>query len=56
MNLQDNAKYIKKIYLRANSAEPAPPLGTISGNIGVNSTAFCTLSNNRLQIYPIIFY
>lgn len=57
MNLiiQDNPKYIKKLYLRANSAEPAPPLGTILGNIGVNSTAFCTLFNNKTENLPNYF-
>jgi large subunit ribosomal protein L11 len=45
-------KYIKKIYLRAQSADPSPPLGTVLGNIGVNASNFCTLFNNRTKNLP----
>lgn len=38
-------KHIKKIYLRAQSADPAPPLGTVLGNLGVNTNTFCTSFN-----------
>lgn len=45
-------KYVKKIYLRAQSADPSPPLGTILGNIGANALNFCTLFNNRTKNLP----
>lgn len=34
-------KYIKKCYLMSQKAEAVPPLGTILGNIGVNTIKFC---------------
>lgn len=33
--------HIKKTFLLSNNAEPAPPLGTILGNLGVNTIKFC---------------
>jgi len=33
------------IYIRANSAESGPPLGTTLGNIGVNTSKFCNEFN-----------
>jgi len=47
--------FIKKIYLVANGAEPAPPLGTILGNIGANASSFCTSFNNRTSELPSYF-
>lgn len=34
-------KYIKKCFLMSQKAEAVPPLGTILGNIGVNTIKFC---------------
>src|SRR5438876_111440 len=34
-------KYNVKIMLRAQSAEAGPPLGTVLGNLGVNTIKFC---------------
>lgn len=48
-------KYTKNIYLRAQGAEPAPPLGTILGNLGVNTTTFCTNFNLFTKNIPIYF-
>ena len=48
-------KYIKKIYLQSNSADPSPPLGTILGNIGANAGTFCTQFNLRTQNLPTYF-
>lgn len=48
-------KHIKNIFLRSQSAEPAPPLGTILGNLGVNTTTFCTNFNLFTKNIPIYF-
>lgn len=47
--------FIKKIYLMANGAEPAPPLGTILGNIGVQASPFCIQFNNKTSELPSYF-
>ena len=40
---------IKIVYIMSHSAEASPPLGTILGNIGVNTVKFCT-EFNKLTI------
>lgn len=40
------------IYLRAQSAEAIPPLGTVLGNLGVNSIKFCKEFNEFTQDLP----
>lgn len=42
-------------YIRANSAEATPPLGTTLGNIGVNSLKFCKDFNEFTQDLPSYF-
>jgi ribosomal protein L11 len=44
---------IKIIYIQSQSAEAAPPLGTILGNIGVNTIKFCEEFNKFSKILPI---
>ena len=34
------------IYLRAQMAESGPPLGTVLGNLGVNTVKFCKEFND----------
>jgi large subunit ribosomal protein L11 len=41
MKSKKDTSLIKIIYIRSQSAEAAPPLGTILGNIGVNTVKFC---------------
>lgn len=41
--------------LRANSVEAGPPLSTILGNFGVNTTKFCTELNNFTKELPNYF-
>lgn len=48
-------KHVKKIYLRAQSADPAPPLGTVLGNLGVNTNTFCTAFNLFTKQLPAYF-
>jgi large subunit ribosomal protein L11 len=43
------------IYIRANSAESGPPLGTTLGNIGVNTIKFCKEFNEFTQDLPNYF-
>lgn len=40
------------IYIRAQSAEATPPLGTVLGNLGVNSIKFCKEFNEFTQDLP----
>jgi len=47
--------YIKKITIRAQGADPAPPLGTVLGNLGVNTVSFCTAFNLFTKNIPTYF-
>lgn len=53
--LMEDIKYKKSIYIRAQSADAAPPLGTILGNIGVNTINFCTAFNIYTKQLPNYF-
>ena len=62
--IDKDIKYLKKCYLMSQKAEAVPPLGTILGNIGVNTIKFCDEFNNYtkelpnyflLKVYIIIF-
>jgi len=48
-------KYIKKIFIRAQSADPSPPLGTVLGNLGVQTTGFCNSFNLFTKTLPVYF-
>src|SRR5437879_2593339 len=43
------------LFIHAQSAEPIPPLGTILGNYGINSTQFCKEFNEYTQGLPVYF-
>jgi ribosomal protein L11 len=47
------SKYIKKIFIRAASADPSPPLGTVLGNLGVQTTIFCNSFNLFTKSLPV---
>jgi len=47
--------YVKKCYLMSHKAEAVPPLGTILGNIGVNTIKFCDEFNNYTKDLPNYF-
>lgn len=49
-------KYTKKIFIRAQSADPSPPLGTVLGNLGVQTSNFCILLIYLQKHYQFIFY
>jgi len=48
--------HIKKCFLISGSAEPAPPLGTILGNLGVNTVKFCEEFNIFTKNLPKFFF
>jgi len=48
-------KYLKINFIQSSSADPAPPLGTVLGNLGVNTTSFCTQFNNFTSKLPSYF-
>ena len=48
-------KHIKKIYILSQSADPSPPLGTVLGNLGVNTNTFCTSFNAFTKSLPNYF-
>lgn len=47
--------YDKVLYIKSQGAEPAPPLGTILGNLGVNTSNFCVQFNNYTRNLPIYY-
>lgn len=48
-------KHIKIIFIRSQMADPAPPLGTVLGNLGVNTVSFCTGFNLFTKSIPNYF-
>lgn len=44
--------HVLTIYIRANSAEATPPLGTVLGNLGLNSIKFCKEFNEFTADLP----
>ncbi len=48
-------KFIKQLYIRAGAADPAPPLGTVLGNLGVNTSLFCQAFNTFSAALPSYF-
>lgn len=53
--MDKDIKYKKIIYIRSQNADPSPPLGTVLGNIGVNTVNFCTGFNAYTKSLPIYF-
>jgi len=51
----DNIIIKLTLYIRANSAESGPPLGTTLGNIGVNTIKFCKEFNEFTKDLPNYF-
>lgn len=48
-------KQLKQLYIASQSADPSPPLGTILGNLGVNTVSFCTAFNLHTKTIPTYF-
>jgi large subunit ribosomal protein L11 len=51
--MKDNIKLV--IYIKAGQAESGPPLGTILGNIGVQTVKFCKEFNDFTKDLPTYF-
>jgi len=52
----DNSYRYKKLnYIQSCKAEPIPPLGTVLGNLGVNTVSFCNNFNLFTAELPIYF-
>lgn len=49
------ARHIKRLYIQSQGAEPTPPLGTILGNLGVNTSNFCNSYNQYTKNLPYYF-
>ncbi len=52
MKIKKDLGLIKIVYIRSQNAEAAPPLGTILGNIGVNTIKFCDEFNKYTNLLP----
>jgi large subunit ribosomal protein L11 len=53
--LEQDYKYLKRILIISQKADPSPPLGTVLGNLGVNTTAFCKEFNSFTKELPDYF-
>jgi len=51
--MKDNINLV--LYIKAGQAESGPPLGTILGNIGVQTVKFCKEFNEFTKDLPIYF-
>ena len=51
--MKDNIKLV--LYIKAGQAESGPPLGTILGNIGVQTVKFCKEFNEFTKELPFYF-
>lgn len=51
--MKDNIKLT--LYIKAGQAESGPPLGTILGNIGVQTVKFCKEFNDFTKELPLYF-
>jgi large subunit ribosomal protein L11 len=48
-------KYFIELFIRVNKAESGPPLGTVLGNLGLNSVKFCKEFNEFTKDLPYYF-
>lgn len=49
------AKHKIQLYIQSQTADAAPPLGTILGNLGVNTVNFCKEFNQFTKDLPAYF-
>ena len=45
-------KHVLQLYIQSQTADAAPPLGTVLGNVGVNTVNFCKDFNNATASLP----
>lgn len=55
LRLNSLLKHVIDVYLRAASADSGPPLGTILGNLGINTSKFCKDFNEFTKNLPTYF-
>jgi len=48
-------RHVIDVYLRSVSADAGPPLGTVLGNLGVNTSKFCKDFNEYTKSLPSYF-
>ena len=51
-----DSKTLVTLFVKAGSAEPGPPLGTVLGNLGVNASKFCKDFNAFTSALPNYIY
>jgi len=49
-------RHVIDVYLKAGSADAGPPLGTILGNLGINTAKFCKDFNDFTKVLPTYFF
>lgn len=57
VDFDESISNVIEVFLKAKSADPGPPLGTVLGNLGVNTLNFCKDFNNftnNLESYFVI--
>lgn len=55
MKIKKDSGLYKIVYIQSQCAEAAPPLGTILGNVGVNTIKFCEEFNKYTVKLPSYF-
>jgi large subunit ribosomal protein L11 len=55
LRLNSLLRHVIDVYLRAASADSGPPLGTILGNLGINTSKFCKEFNDFTKSLPTYF-
>lgn len=50
-----SARYVIDLFIRSSMAESGPPIGTVLGNLGVNSAKFCKEFNDFTKQLPFYF-
>lgn len=48
-------KHALLLYIPSQTADPAPPLGTVLGNVGVNTVNFCKDFNAATAALPVFY-
>jgi len=48
-------RHVVDLYLRSSSADAGPPLGTVLGNLGINTAKFCKDFNDFTKALPVYF-
>jgi len=48
-------KHGLQLYIQSQNADPAPPLGTVLGNVGVNTVNFCKDFNTATANLPAFY-